>query len=241
MKKIDKKSRIPLYTQLIDIIIEDIENGRIQPNEKLPSERDLCEMFDVSRITVRQTLQELERDGYIYKEHGKGSYVSPQTYTQSLVKFYSFTEEMKKMNKAPSTQVLDFEIIECGEKLAGYMKLQTYDEVYKITRLRLADGEPLIYETSYLPVNRFQNLTKEELIQTPMYDIFKYKYQVQITNGTETFVAVKTKTEEAKWLKINKDIPSMLIKRLTFENDHVIEYTTSIARGDKFFYTVELQ
>jgi len=161
MKRINKKSRIPIYIQLMDIIIMDIKNERIQPNEKLPSERDLCEMFDVSRITVRHALQELERDGYIYKEHGKGSYVSPQSYSQSLVKFYSITEKMKKMNKTISNHVLDIEIIECGEKLAGDMKLQTYDEVYKITCLWLADEEPLIYETSYLPVHRFENFIKK--------------------------------------------------------------------------------
>ena len=77
-RSINKESRIPLYYQLIDILIEMIEKGYISENDQLPSERELCETYNVSRSTVRQAMQELEREGYVYREHGKGTFVSPK-------------------------------------------------------------------------------------------------------------------------------------------------------------------
>lgn len=240
MEKINKNSKLPLYMQLVDIIMAKIEEGGYLEHDKLPSERELCELYDVSRITVRQTLQELEREGFIYKKHGKGSFVAPKIFDQSLLNLYSFTEEMKKLNKTPSSNVLDFELVQCSERLAAKLEIADGEGAYKVTRLRLADGEPLIYENSYVPASLFPGLTKTELENTPMYDIFREKYGVELTRAVEKFVAVKTRQEEAKWLKVSSDTPSMMIKRYAYSREQVIEYTTSIARGDKFYYTVEL-
>lgn len=118
MLEINKKSCIPLYYQLMNIILEKIELGVLQEHDKLPSERELCEKYDISRSTVRQTLQELQNNGYVYREHGKGTFVSSQAVKQDLLKFYSFTEEMKKIGKVPKSNVIDFHIIKATENLA---------------------------------------------------------------------------------------------------------------------------
>ncbi|GHI00088.1 GntR family transcriptional regulator [Neobacillus kokaensis] len=236
-----KDPRLPLYFQLMDTILEKIELGELKENEKLPSERELCELYSVSRTTVRQTMQSLERDGYIYKVHGKGSFVSPKKYNQSLIQFYSFTEEMKKAEKEPSTKILSFEQIICEAHIAKKMNLSEDSDVFKLTRLRLADDEPMLYETTYLPVSRFDNLTKNQLENTPMYEVFHELYNVTITKATETFKAVSTRTIEAEYLQIIENTPSLMFERITYEHDTIIEYTASIARGDKFSYTVELK
>ncbi|WP_062110675.1 GntR family transcriptional regulator [Bacillus niameyensis] len=237
---IEKDNRLPLYYQLMDMIVEKIESGELKEHDKLPSERELCEMHNVSRTTVRQTMLELEKENYIYKQHGKGTFVSPKVINQSLVKFYSFTEEMEKINKTPSTKVLAFENIKCDSKIAKKMTLLEGESLYKITRLRFADDEPMMYETSYLPKKRFPDLTASKLEKTPMYTLFRDLYQVRITRANERFRAVPTSRMEADLLHIHKDEPSLLIERITYEQDHVIEYTATIARGDKFTYSVEL-
>ncbi|MGM0830536.1 MAG: GntR family transcriptional regulator [Bacillota bacterium] len=238
---IEKDNRLPLYYQLMDILLEKIEKGELAEQEQLPSERELCETYKVSRTTVRQTMQELEKGGYIYKVHGKGSFVSPKTYKQSLVEFYSFTEEMKKIGKQPSTQVVSFEKVPCDSTISKSMKLPVEEEVFKITRLRLADEEPMIYETSYVPVGRFTNLTKEQLEYTPMYEIFRSQYDVTITRALESFNAVSAEKQAAGMLTIEENSPCLRLERITYEDQDVIEYTISIARGDKFTYTVELK
>lgn len=240
MVMVVKDKRLPLYYQLMDIIIEKIESGELKEHDKLPSERELCEMYNVSRTTVRQTLQELEKENYIYKKHGKGTYVAPKVIDQSLVKFYSFTEEMKKLNKTPSSKVLEFELISCDSQLAKHLDTQEGVRLYKITRLRLADHEPMLYETSYLPLSRFPNLQAEQLETTPMYTLFREIYQATITKAKERFRAVPTAKKEAELLQIPVGSPSLLIERKTYERETVIEYTVTIARGDKFTYSVEL-
>ncbi|MCG8540236.1 MAG: GntR family transcriptional regulator [Clostridia bacterium] len=241
MLKIKKGDRVPLYYQLMDIIIEEINSGKYKEKDKLPSERELCEIYDISRATVRQTIQELEKAGYIYKQHGKGTFVSPERFKQNLLKFYSFTEEMKKLGKIPSSKVIAFEIIESNEKIAKKMKMTAGKKVYKFTRLRLADSKPMMLETSYIPYDRFKGISKNDLEQKAMYDIFTERYNVFFSRAEEIFQAVLTREDEAKFLENQPDSPSMMIERITYEEDMVIEYTVGIARGDRFKYCVILE
>lgn len=222
-------------------LIKKIKSQTYRENEKLPSERELCELYELSRITVRQALQELEREGFIYKQHGKGTFVAPKSYNQNLVKLYSFTEEMKEMGKKPTTKVLSFQEIAIEERLAEKMDLTLNDEVFQIVRLRLADDEPLMYETSYVPKKLFSELTRVDLETRPMYDIFYDDYEVVVTKALERFSATIIREEEASHLQMAKEQPGMLIKRFAYHHEQLIEYTISVARGDKFDYTVELK
>ncbi|AIF44329.1 GntR family transcriptional regulator [Virgibacillus sp. SK37] len=237
----DKQSRIPLYLQLMDELVKKINNQTYQEHEKLPSERELCEIYNLSRITVRQALQELEREGYIYKLHGKGTFIASKMYNQNLVQLYSFTEQMKELGKVPTTKVISFQQMPVDERLAGKMNLQPLEEVFQVIRLRLADQEPLMYETSYLPVRLFPNLTKEMLEKKPMYDLFQEEYQIVVTRARERFSATTVRKQEAAYLQAELELPAMLIRRYAYYQDDLIEYTISIARGDKFDYTVELK
>ncbi|WAA13101.1 GntR family transcriptional regulator [Fervidibacillus halotolerans] len=221
-------------------IIKKIENKFYKEHDQLPSERDLCSMYGTSRITVRQALQELEREGYIYKIQGKGTYVASKSYNQKLIKLYSFTDEMKKLGKNPSTKVLSFTIMSVDEYLAEKMNLLPKEEVFKIVRLRLADGEPMMYETTILPKKWFPHLTATDLVQRPMYDIFLHDYQVKVTRAIEQFSATTVRQEEAEYLNCRTNQPALFLKRFAYSNRELIEYTKSVVRGDKFVYTVEL-
>lgn len=230
---------MPLYFQVMEKLIDKI-NNEYDKHEKLPSERELCEMYNVSRITVRQALQELTQEGYIYKQHGKGTFVAPKPYTQSLVNLYSFTEEMKKLGKTPTTKVISFETIAADERMASKLQVESLSEIYKIIRLRLADGEPLMYETSYVPKQHFPDVTKQDIVERPMYDVFREDYNVVVTKATERFSATTIRNEEAKHLQVEPGDIAMLIKRYAYHDSKTIEYTISVTRGDKFEYVVEL-
>ncbi|REB10192.1 GntR family transcriptional regulator [Sporosarcina sp. BI001-red] len=224
----------------MDKLIMKIDQQDYTEHEKLPSERELCEIYSMSRITVRQALQELALEGYIYKLHGKGTFVAPHTINQHLVKLYSFTEEMKKLGKVPATHVLGFNEIAADERLAANMNLDPFDRVFQVIRLRFANDEPLIFETSYLPKKIFPELTKKDFMERPMYDVFYQDYQVSVSKAVENFSAISVRETEAKFLKMSTHQPCMLIKRNAFHKRELIEYTISVVRGDKFDYTVEL-
>jgi len=237
---VDKTSKVPLYLQLMEQLIQKINEGAYTEHDKLPSERELCDIYELSRITVRQALHELELEGFIYKLHGKGTFVAPKSYNQKLVKLYSFTDEMNKIGKTPNTRVLSFEKITIDERIAGKMGLEVLDDVYKVVRLRLANDEPLMYETSFLPCEAFPGLTKNDLVEKPMYDVFKERYNIVVTRAIEKFTATTIRKGEADFLRALENTPAMLVKRYAYNEDKLIEYTLSVARGDKFNYTVEL-
>lgn len=238
---IDKKSRVPLYAQLIDLLVEKIKAGELKEHDKLPSERELCEIYDISRTTIRQAMVELENEGYIYKEHGKGSFVAHQTYTQSLVNMYSFTDEMRKLGKNPRAEILSFSNVAASLKVAKKLHLKEDEKVYEIIRLRLADEEPIIYETTYLPVNDFPGLNQVDLEFSPMYEVFNSKYNTFISSAHESFKAVSISKGEAPYLLDKVGSPALRIERLAFSDSRPIEYTISIARGDKYVYTTVLR
>lgn len=238
---INKENKVPLYLQLVRLLMEKIEQGLYLEHEKLPSERALCEIYDVSRITVRQALNDLEREGIIYKMHGKGTFVAPKAYNQKLDRLYSFTEEMKRLGKRPTTEILSFTIFPVDERLAQKMGLTISDKVYKLIRLRLADGEPLMYETTYLPCKFFPNLKAQDLQGKPLYEVLQRNYDQEVTRATEQFTATLFREDEAEFLQGSSGQAAMFIKRFAYHRDQLIEYTNSIARGDKFAYTVELK
>lgn len=240
MEPIDKHSPLPLYIQLMETILKMIEEGKYREHDKLPSERELCEQFNVSRITVRQTFQDLENDGYIYKMHGKGTYVAPKKHVQQLLTVWSFSEEMKRSNKNPETKVLSFDCVQSSERVRLALRFQGTEEVYKVTRLRLANGMPLLYEVSYLPVRLFPGLTRKHLEEKSMYQVFEEYYSVKVEKAIEQFHAENIQEDEAKFLKIKPATACMKIKRYGLFQGNVVEYTESTARGDQFFYTAEL-
>lgn len=237
---LDKDSRMPLYSQLIDILIYDIEN-KMKKNEKMLSEREICDLYDVSRTTVRQAFSELEREGYIYKVHGKGTFVSEKKYKQELKGLYSFTENMKSLGKKPISKVLKFEIINANNEIANKMNLSKETQVYKFTRLRIADDEPMMLETSYVPYDLLPGITKEELSNNALYDIMRNRFNESLEYADEAFIPVLTNEEESKYLDIEIGSPSLKITRISYnKKNRVLEYTISISRGDKFQYQIKL-
>lgn len=239
MSFIDKNSRTPLYLQLMNILIDKIEN-KLEEDTQIPSEREICEVYDVSRTTVRQAMDELEKEGYIYKVHGKGTFVSPKRMNQDLSVFYSFTEEMKKLGKVPSSEVTGFEVVQAGEHISDMFKMGKEDLLYKISRIRKADGIHMMYETTYIPYDRFKGITREKLENKPLYDILVKEYNVRISSAEEYFRPILTNKIESVYLDIKEGSPSLKIERFTYEKGEVIEYTVSVARGDKFKYRVKL-
>lgn len=237
---LDKDSRMPLYSQLMDILVHEIEY-KMQENDQMLSEREICELYNVSRTTVRQAFSELEREGYIYKVHGKGTFVASKRYKQELKGLYSFTDSMKMLGKKPSSKVLKFEIINASNEIASKMLIQKETQVYKFTRLRLADGEAMMLETSYVPYDLMPGITKDDLNHNALYDIMRERFGESLEFAEETFLPVLTNDEEAKHLGIEIGSPSLKITRLSFnKKNKVLEYTTSISRGDKFQYQIKL-
>ena len=235
------KERIPLYYQLAEIIINEIENKGLQENDRLPAERAYCEKYKLSRATVRQAIDYLEKKGYIYKIQGSGTFVSARRLKQKLLKFYSFTEEMKKQGKTPESKILSFKEVEAGEKISKELNLEKGDKVFELIRLRLADGEEIMYEKTYLPTKKIPNLSKKDLLISPLYDILQGRYKMIFTKATERFSVGISDKKVADILSIVEGTPVIKLQRWTYTGIEIIEYTISSVRGDRFEFEVELE
>lgn len=237
MTKPTKKQ--PLYDQLVDLLKDKIEN-EMEANSMLPSERELSERYGLSRTTVRLALQELEKMGYIYRQHGKGTFVSHLgEQATNLSGTYSFTEQMKSLGKKPQTEILLFEVLEANKYFAEHLNLRLGEKIIKVKRLRSADGVPMMVERSYLPLKKFMTLTEEELAAKPMYDVFQEDYQEIIKVAEEEFFASIARNRDADVLEISEGAPVLNLARSTYnDKNEIIEFTLSVARADQFRYKI---
>ncbi|MDR2278468.1 MAG: GntR family transcriptional regulator, partial [Vagococcus sp.] len=174
------------------------------------------------------------------KKHGKGTFVSSISDSiLNLTGAYSFTEQMQSMGKKPETIILDFTVIESNKYFSENLGIYKGSKIIKIKRLRLADGEPMMLERTYLPYKRFESLTSEMLEQKPMYDIFLDTYNEKIKSAEEEFYASIVSKKDAENLKVPDGSAALnLIRKTLNQENEVIEYTLSVARADQFRYKV---
>ena len=235
------QSKSPLYYQLAEIIINDIKEKNLQENDRILTEREYCEKYNLSRSTVRQAIAYLEKKGYIYKVQGCGTFVSSRVMKQKLLKFYSFTEEAKKQGKTPSSKILSFKEKKADEKICKELNINKDDKVYELQRLRLADDEIVMYEKTYLLEKKMQGLSKNILLEKPLYDILQNRYNISFTKATERFSVLLADEKIAEILTIPQGSPIIRLQRWTYAGMEIIEYTVSLVRGDRFEFEVELE
>ena len=235
------QSKSPLYYQLAEIIINDIKEKNLQENDRILTEREYCEKYNLSRSTVRQAIAYLEKKGYIYKVQGCGTFVSSREMKQKLLKFYSFTEEAKKQGKTPSSKILSFKEKKADEKICKELNINKDDKVYELQRLRLADDEVVMYEKTYLLEKKMQGLSKNILLENPLYDILQNRYNISFTKATERFSVLLADEKIAEILTIPQGSPIIRLQRWTYAGMEIIEYTVSLVRGDRFEFEVELE
>ncbi|MBM6774312.1 GntR family transcriptional regulator [Olsenella profusa] len=231
--------RQPLYDQLVDILTEKIEQ-EYRPGDLMPSERELSERYGLSRTTVRLALQELERLGMVVRQHGRGTFVADRSaQATNLSQQYSFTEQMRSMGRVPETTILEFSEFDADKQLAERMGVRPGDRLFKLKRLRAADGVPMMVEKTYLPVRKFLTLKRPLLDSMPLYEIIESVYHEKIRLAEEEFFASVARTADAHLLGIAEGDPVLDLVRTTYNtSNEIIEYTLSVARADQFKYKV---
>lgn len=237
MFKIDKKSEIPLYQQLAHSIKKAVDEQKLKENDKIPAENEFCKIYDLSRTTVRQALDILEKDGYIYKLRGKGSYVSTTKIYQNRSSFSKFYDDMRSLGKVPVSKIISLKIKVADAYVREKMQLEENEMLCQIKWIRYGNNEPLIYETINLNYKLVDGIEMKELTDKKLYDILSEEYGIKMTHGKELFYPCKLDINEAKNLGLKENDLGMKVERVVFQGKDVVEYTTSTVRGDRFIYT----
>lgn len=216
-------------------IKRDILKGELKSGDVIPSERELMQIFNMSRTPIRKALDELERENLIIRRIGDGTYVNIPILDQVVNKFYSFTEEMKKRGKTPTGKVVNFE--EKEDDIYGIYSEKT--QVYEIKRIKYADEEPLMYSQTIIPKKIVTDLTKEILEKKPLYEILREKCDFRFLKAEQKIKPCLVNRIEAEYLNVAEGSLGILIERKLFMGKDIIEYSKGVVRGDRFEFTIK--
>jgi GntR family transcriptional regulator len=209
--------------------------------DALPSERRLAQDLKVSRPTLRAVIDELVREGLLLRRHGSGTYVAEPKIALPLT-MTSFSEDMARRGMRPSSRVVGFELTSAGAKLGQRLQISPVDEVWVITRLRLADDETMAIEWLHAPRRLLPELRREELATHSFYELLRVRQGLTIASGTQTIEPTVTSPEEAELLGVPVHSPAFLFERTTSsDGGEVVEFVRSVYRGDRYRLVTELR
>jgi GntR family transcriptional regulator len=235
---IDKSQAIPLFVQLRSIIRSQIDSGQLEPHDQLPSERELSQMYDISRQTVRLAINELVTQGVLYRQPGKGTYVAPPKVIQDLLHVTSFTKLILDWGKAASVKVISCNREKAPPFVQRLLEVGENQDVVKFERVRLIDTERVAIHRSYIPIEFGELLLKEPAQSFSLIDYINREAGVEITHSEETMEPTIANAYEAKILQIPEGAPLQLITgHLIANNQQPVECHKSLYRGDKFRFS----
>lgn len=237
---VDKNSPIPIYYQLEEEIRNLIKTEQLDPGELLPSEREYAEKYDISRMTVRQAINNLASEGLLFRQKGKGTFVAEKKFEQTLQGLTSFSEDMRARGLTPSSKILNFQEVEANEYIAGKLNLELKESVFEINRIRMANDAPVAVETIYTPKKVVGNMTQEDF-NPSFYEYVEGDLGLKIGRGDQAIESALANDFEMKYLEIENGVPVLLMARLTYlENETPFEYVKSAYRADKYKFKLQM-
>ena len=241
MTAIERDSPIPLYHQLKQLLTDRITARDLQPGDRLPTEEQLQEQYDLSRTTVRLALKELELEGKISRHPGRGTFVTQPKISHSLDPEYNFTTFLKQQGMMPGWRVLSVEWVSATAKLAERLAISSGTQIYQLRRLRLANDEPIGYHTTHVIPNLGENINEKWLEQGDSLDYLRKSGQLGESHANRIIEAVLATEETARLLDVVAGSPILLIRRRIFNPEGTpVEDMRALYRGDRFQYRIRL-
>ena len=230
----------PLYRQVRDVLIKRIVDGAWQPGELLPSETDLAGDLRVSQGTVRKALDELERENFVFRRQGKGTFVARHDDARILFQFFKLVPDSGK-SEFPESRILSVVAVAADGEDATALSLRAGSRVVRIERLRFLGGRVSIVERITLPQALFPGLEKRELPNN-LYELYRSDFGVTIVHAQEKLKAVAATKRDAKYLGLDPGAPLLSIdRRASAADGRPVERRLSLCRTDTLHYLSDLK
>ncbi|NBE94274.1 GntR family transcriptional regulator [Nonomuraea sp. KC401] len=233
MAHIDPDSPVPKYFQLREILLDLIDSDELSIGAAIPSERELCQRFGLSRMTVRQAVDHLVSEGRLHRVPGKGTFVARPKIELAL-QLTSFTDDMRARGMIPGSRDLDRRIVRASAHLAKELGIQPGEEVHFIERLRTADGEPLSIERAHIPVKLAPGLADLDLSDKSLYELLEGRYGLVMDAGELTIDGGIADPSDADLLKLPRGGAVLLLQRRSFAGGVCAELGVSTYRADRY-------
>jgi len=226
--------------------IEKIESyiikNKLAPHEKIPSERDLCEMWDFNRTTLRSAIQHLIIEGKLYQKKGSGTYIAKEKLERNLQDLKSLATVVRESNQTLRNRVLSQEKIESNKQITKKLHLALGHKVFALSRLRYIDEEAVTIETSFMDSERFPGLDKHDFVTESLYEILEREYNIQISKGEENVGIAYATDTEAELLDIAVGQAVFYLTGVVYDGaDEPVEYFKSVIRADKMRFASVLR
>lgn len=225
------------YEKIAFDIKEDILSEKYKPNEQLPFEKELCEKYNVSKMTVKKALDLLVNDGLIIKRRGSGTFVKDITEKeiQRIIEKKRFSGlTTTSIGHKVTSKVLEFKIINATKEIADILKIEEDEFIYFVHRVRYVDDKAVVIEKTYIPLNLIPGMKLAD-VKKSIYGYIKDKLGLNIQSAHSTVRAMKSDELDRKYLNLEKDEPILEVERVAYlDNGKVFEYSFSRHRYDKF-------
>jgi len=240
--QVNKNIPVPLYYQFKNIILKELNNA--QPDDALPPEEVFCQIFDISRSTVRQAILELVNEGYLYRIKSKGTFVARPKIKSDLIDFYSgYNIEIQGLNMTPALKVINMEFISPDSGIAQKLQIENKEtaKVLSILRYQYADTQIMAHIQSYLKSPLCDFVTEEKLNAFPLYEVLAQNEATKIIRIERTIETCYANPSEVKLMKMDKGGLINLCTNIGFTaKNEPIWYEVLKYRGDKIKYTIEI-
>ncbi|WP_446813675.1 GntR family transcriptional regulator [Streptococcus macedonicus] len=229
---------VPAYIRIHDAIKKEIDRGVWEIGQRLPSERDLADDYEVSRMTLRQAITLLVEEGILERRVGSGTYVASHRVQEKMRGTTSFTEIVRSQGKTPSSQLISYQRKLANETEIQQLQLKATDTVVRMERVRFVDNVPLVFEVASIPEKLIQSFNQE--------DITEHFFQTLTDNGYEigksqqTIYAKNASERVANYLKVPKNHAVLALTQVSYFTDgRPFEYVHSQYVGDRFEFYLE--
>jgi GntR family transcriptional regulator len=237
---LDASRPAPLYQQLSDGIRRQVLASKWPVDSAIPSERELVRLTGLSRMTVRQAIDGLTREGLLYRIHGRGTFIVPERVDQDMRGVYSFSERIRAQGRVPSTQLISRSEVGASDEETELLRIQPGAPLYRLVRLRCIDDEPAVVDVVRLPAERCPGLLRHDLTIS-LYALLTTEYNLPPVRSTDTLEAVGAPREVAEPLGVKVGAPLSLMRRVaTTHGGLPIELTDEYARSDRMRYRLQL-
>lgn len=238
---IDRTNPQKLYLQLYEILKGKIESGAWKVNDQIPTEKELCDTYSVSKATVRLALSELERQGYIKKQQGRGTFVCKKEIPEGISMLTSFKEDLFEEGVTFETKILAQTIIMPIERIDKRLAIKPDTHVIYIKRLRFLNSEPVLIQDTYIPYNICPSLLTDNLSRYSLSHLIETSCKRRITK-VEDYISIEyINKADSELLEVAEGTAGLLIEQFFYDGPQRIAYSRSLKRPDKLKFFIELK
>jgi len=234
---IKQENRVPLYIQLKETLRTAITANRLKAGDKIPTEIELSDKYNISRVTVRKAITELVEEGYLVKKQGKGTFVQTQKIERKILHLKSFTASCEAHGMTVTSRVIKKELIDPDENEKERLMLEEDDQLIHIQRVRYADDQPLMLENNFYSFKRYKFLLEENL-DGSLYELLEEKYDINLNNAGETSLEiVRASDQEAPLLDITIGEPLFYLETVVSDTDVPVYLGRQYIVGERYKFS----